>query len=299
MHQHSKTINFPKGSQYLIGISAGVGAAIIWGLWPVITRLGVTTQFSAEEIVAVRFVFAGLLLLPYYFGNKVYKRIKPARAFVLASGAGAIYVYVSALGLKFAPAGHLGIVETGTMLSLSALGGYLLLRESKSVSQIAGYIFVLTGMLVVNWQSFNASTADVLLGDGLLVLGGVLWALYTVMSKMWNLNAWDAVSTVSVWSLFIWVPLILVFSDINLTESDSTTWVLQGIGQGVVTGILGLWLYTVAIDRLGAARGSLFGALVPAIAVLGGFLFLQETPTVLELAGVTLTTIGILASLKE
>lgn len=89
------------------------------------------------------------------------------------------------------------------------------------------------------------------------------------------------------------------FSDINLTESDSTTWVLQGIGQGVVTGILGLWLYTVAIDRLGAARGSLFGALVPAIAVLGGFLFLQETPTVLELAGVTLTTIGILASLKE
>ncbi|WWE61598.1 DMT family transporter [Parasalinivibrio latis] len=276
-----------------------MGAAIIWGLWPVITRLGVTTQFSAEEIVAVRFVFAGLLLLPYYFGNKVYKRIKPARAFVLASGAGAIYVYVSALGLKFAPAGHLGIVETGTMLSLSALGGYLLLRESKSVSQIAGYIFVLTGMLVVNWQSFNASTADVLLGDGLLVLGGVLWALYTVMSKMWNLNAWDAVSTVSVWSLFIWVPLILVFSDINLTESDSTTWVLQGIGQGVVTGILGLWLYTVAIDRLGAARGSLFGALVPAIAVLGGFLFLQETPTVLELAGVTLTTIGILASLKE
>ncbi len=300
MQQYSKAKILASGDTALLtGFISGMGAAVIWGLWPVITRLGVTTQFSAEDIVVVRFIFAGLVLLPFYIHQQVYKRINPLRALILASGAGAIYVYVSALGLTFAPAGHLGIVETGTMLALSAAGGYFLLHERKSWLQIFGYFLVFFGMLIINWQSFHLSTNAVLFGDGLLVLGGVLWALYTILSKKWKLNAWDAVSTVSVWSLLVWVPLILIFSGINLTADNYKTWVLQGIGQGLVTGILGLWLYTVAVDKLGAARGSLFGALVPAVAVFGGFLFLQEEPTALELTGVFFTTAGILASLKN
>ena len=287
------------GQQFLIGISAGICAAIIWGLWPVITRFGVTTDFSAEEIVAVRFVFAGLLLLPYYVKRKVYQRISPIRSIIIASGAGAIYVYVSALGLKFVPAGHLGVVETGTMLVLSALGGYFILNERKSILQVLGYGFVFAGMLIVNWQSFNDATSSVILGDLLLVLGGVLWAIYTVLSNKWSLNAWDAVATVSVWSLLTWVPLIFLFGSVNITQNNIGIWLIQGVSQGVVTAILGLWLYSLAVLKLGAARGSLFGALVPAVAVFGGLIFLSEMPTTIEVIGVSLTTIGIIISLRR
>ncbi len=285
--------------QFLIGVGAGTCAAIIWGLWPVITRFGVTNDFSAEEIVVVRFVFAGVLLLPHYLKNKVYQRISPFRSIIIASGAGAIYVYVSALGLKFVPAGHLGVVETGMMLVLSALGGYFILNERKSFVQVFGYAFVFAGMLIVNWQSFSGATPLVIYGDLLLVLAGVLWAVYTVLSNKWSLNSWDAVATVSVWSLFTWVPVLIIFGSVSVTQSNIDAWLIQGISQGVLTAILGLWLYSLAVRKLGAARGSLFGALVPAVAVLGGFIFLAEVPTTIEMIGVSLTTIGITISLKR
>ena len=283
----------------LIGAGCGVAAAVIWGLWPVVTRFGVTTDFSPEAIVASRFVFAGLLLLPWYIRHRVYERVSVFRSIILSTAAGAVYVYVSALGLRFVPAGHLGVVETGTMLALSALGGFLFLNEKKGWLQAAGYLLVFAGMLTVNWQSLAFAGGDSVRGDLLLVLGGVLWAVYTLFIKHWGIGSWDAVASVSVWSLVIWVPAIWVFGDAGLARETVAAWLFQGVTQGVVTAVLGLWLYSQAVRYLGAARGSLFGALVPAVAVAGGFLFLGEEPTVLELVGVTLATTGILLSLRE
>ena len=287
------------GDRLLLGAGCGVAAAVIWGLWPVVTRFGVTTDFSPEAIVASRFVFAGLLLLPWYIRQRVYERVSVFRSVVLSTAAGAVYVYVSALGLRFVPAGHLGVVETGTMLALSALGGFLFLNEKKGWLQAAGYLLVFSGMLTVNWQSLAFAGGDSVRGDLLLVLGGVLWAVYTLFIKHWGIGSWDAVASVSVWSLVIWVPAIWVFGDAGLARETAAAWLFQGVTQGVVTAVLGLWLYSQAVRYLGAARGSLFGALVPAVAVAGGFLFLGEEPTVLELVGVTLATTGILLSLRE
>lgn len=284
---------------FVIGTLAGLIAAIIWGLWPVLTRFGVTTSFSAQEIVAVRFIFAGVVLLPYYIHAKVYTRIGIFKSLIIASGAGALYVYVSSLGLKFVPAGHLGVVETGTMLVLSAIGGYIFLGEKKSNTQALGYLAVLAGMLIVNWQSLQLASEQMFLGDMLLVVGGVLWAIYTVLSKKWRLNSWDAVSAVSVWSLITWVPLIYLFGDMSFAAKDLAAWFYQGIGQGIITAVFGLWFYTLAVEKLGAARGSLFGALVPVFAVIGGFVFLAESPTMLETIGVSLTTVGISISLMR
>lgn len=284
----------------LIGVTAGIFAAIIWGLWPVLTRFGVTSHFTAQEIVVVRFVFAGLMLMPYYFRKRVWQRISPMKSFVIASGAGAIYVYVSALGLQYVPAGHLGVVETGTMLVLSAIGGYLFLNERKTSVQVMGYVLIFGGLAIVNWQSLTVqATPEMLLGDLYLVVGGVLWASYTVMTKKWNLASWDAVAAVSVWSLLTWVPLIILFGNFHLDMDEAGAWLTQGIGQGVITAVLGLWLYSVAVEKLGASRGSLFGALVPAFAMFGGLLFLFEVPTPYEMIGVFLTTLGILVSIRQ
>ncbi len=289
---HAKTL--------LTGVIAGILAAIIWGLWPVLTRFGVTNNFTAQEIVAVRFVFAGVILLPYYFHRQVWKRISPFRSMLIASGAGAIYVYVSAFGLKYVPAGHLGVVETGTMLVLSALGGYFFLNEKKTIIQVFGYVIIFSGLALVNWQSLTIeATAKSLYGDLLLVFGGVLWASYTILSKKWELASWDAVAAVSVWSLLIWVPLIVLFGDFHMSMDEAGAWLAQGIGQGIVTAVLGLWLYSVAVQHLGASRGSLFGALVPAFAMLGGLVFLFEVPTTIETMGVCLTTFGILVSIRR
>lgn len=282
----------------LVGLCAGIGAAIIWGLWPVITRHGVTNDFSAESVVASRFLFCGLLLLPYYLKGQLYKKISIFRSLLLSSSAGAIYVYVSALGLNYVPAGHLGIVETGTMLALSALGGYLFLGETKTTTQIIGYALVIGGLTAVSWHSFFEHSENQFLGDGLLIIGGILWAIYTVLAKKWNINSWDAVASISVTSLFLWGPIILIFGNLDFSAQTASTWLFQGVTQGIVTSIVGLWLYSFAVQTLGASRGSLLGALVPAIAILGGYLFLSEVPNLTEICGLFLTSFGILLSLN-
>ncbi len=282
----------------LTGIISGLIAATIWGLWPVITRFGVTTQFTPDEIVVVRFLFAGIVLLPYYFKNKVYRRVGILPSLLISTGAGAVYVYVSSLGLKYVPAGHLGVVETGTMLALSALGGVIFLKERKTIGQITGYFIVFSGMLLISWQSLQSTNTDSIRGDLLLVLGGILWALYTLLTKKWEISAWDAVATVAVWSLAIWVPLLILYGNVNYSLDHTIPWIMQGIGQGIIAAVLGLWFYSIAVNNLGAGQGSLFGALVPVIAVLGGFIFLGEPPTTYEVVGVTLTTVGIFAAVR-
>ena len=48
---------------------------------------------------------------------------------------------------------------------------------------------------------------------------------------------------------------------------------------------------------LGAARGAIFAALVPAVALLLAYPVLGEVPGVLELFGVTLVVLGMLQAL--
>ncbi len=285
-----------------IGILAGFFAAIIWGLWPVLTRSGVLYEFTPNEIVIIRFLICGILLLPFFIKNKCYKKYSIINSVILTIGAGALYVYVSALGLKYAPAGHLGIVEIGTMLTLSAIFGYFLLNEKKNKVQIIGYFIVFSGMMVINYQSLSITyDENVIFGDFLLVIGGVLWAIYTVFSKKWNISSWDAVSIVSVYSMIIYIPLILIFDyeNINLINKPLNELIKQALGQGVLAAILALYLFSLSVQILGASRGSIISAFVPSVAVIGAYFYLSEKPTNLELIGLSLTTIGLLLVIFE
>ncbi|MGQ2999070.1 MAG: EamA family transporter, partial [Variovorax sp.] len=54
---------------------------------------------------------------------------------------------------------------------------------------------------------------------------------------------------------------------------------LQAVGQGLFAGLLGLALYGLAVARLGAARASLSGALVPLMTAVGAAWLLREPLT--------------------
>jgi drug/metabolite transporter (DMT)-like permease len=51
-------------SNYLKGAACGFAAVSIWSGWSVVTRLAVTTNLNALDIVALRFGVAGVILSP-------------------------------------------------------------------------------------------------------------------------------------------------------------------------------------------------------------------------------------------
>ena len=69
-----------------------------------------------------------------------------------------------------------------------------------------------------------------------------------------------------------------------------TRW--QALGQGILAGPAALYLFAVSIQLLGAGRAAVFPAMVPALALLVGWLLIGEAPTTLQGAGLVTVLLG-------
>jgi drug/metabolite transporter (DMT)-like permease len=67
---------------------------------------------------------------------------------------------------------------------------------------------------------------------------------------------------------------------------------LQAVGQGLLAGPAALYLFAYSIQLLGAGRAAVFPAIVPALALLVGWLLIGEPPTVLQAVGLVTVLSG-------
>lgn len=278
------------------GILCGTLAALIWGAWPVVSRLGVQQSLTPHDITALRFGVAGLLLLPLVWRRGLGGVAWPG-ALLLAAGAGVPYVLVTVGGLALAPAGHAGVIVPSCMLSFSALGAWVFLGDRPDKARLAGLGVILAGVLMIGWQGLMAGGPGAWRGDLMFVAGGLLWALYTVASRYWSVDPLHATALVSVLSMVFYLPLYLLFGEPRIFTAPLEETLFQGLFQGLFAAVLALLLYTRAVALLGAGRGAIFAALVPGTAVLLAYPALGEVPSGLELLGVAAVTAGMVAAL--
>lgn len=273
------------------GVGFGLMAALIWGAWPVISGLGVGQSLSALDITALRFAIAGLILLPLVLHRRTDVLSWP-RSLMLSIGAGAPYVLIMTGGLTYAPAGHAGVITPSCMLIFSTLGSRWLLGDEISPNRWIGIGVIVTGVVCIGWSGFSTREGNVWIGDIMFVVGGGLWASYTLLSKLWRVDALHATALVSVVSMVLYLPVYLLTSKSNLMQTPLDELLLQGVFQGVFASIIALLCYTRSVGLLGAARGAVFAALVPGIAVLLAYPVLGEVLGAQEIVGVGAVTIG-------
>lgn len=278
------------------GILYGLLAALIWGAWPVVSRLGVQQSLTAADITALRFGVAGLLLLPLVLKHGLAGR-PPLAALVLAAGAGAPYVLLAVGGLSYAPAGHAGVIVPSCMMGFTALGSWLVLKDRPTKARLLGLAVILAGISTIGLGNLGAAGGDAWKGHLLFVAAGFCWAVYTVASKAWSVEPLQATALVSVISMLLYLPAYLVFGDPRLASAPLDEIVFQGISQGLFAAILALLCYTRAVALLGASRGAIFAALVPAVALVLAYPVLGEVPNNVELVGVAVVVLGMLQAL--
>ncbi|WP_026179876.1 DMT family transporter [Hahella ganghwensis] len=281
------------------GIAMGVLAALIWGIWPVVSRLGVQQTLTAYDVAAIRFAVAGVIFLPWVIklglGGLSWKQ-----ALILTTGAGAPYVLISVGGLTLAPASHGGVIISGGTFLFSTLGSILLLGDRPTRHRWAGFTLILLGILSIGYRSITTSSeslADAWMGDLLFVVSGFLWASYTLNSKRFNVSPVMGAAIVSVLSMVFYVPGYLAFGDPQILEASWQELITQGVFQGVLAAALALVCYTKSISILGAAQAAVFVSLAPGLAVLFGDWILNEPPSYAEYAGVSFVILGLLTSL--
>lgn len=280
----------------LVAVVYGIAAAVIWGLFPSVTKIGMASQLSTYDIIALRFIVAGAILSPLVY-KKGFGGISWKAAFLFASGAGFMYLLFVIGGLIYSSAGHMGIITPSCMLLFSTTGSVLLLQTKLSHTRILGIVIIVIGIALIGFDSFQNISGSSWIGDLMFIGGGFLWASYTLGLKVWPLEPLHATAIVSVLSLILYLPAYFIFADVGIFNASLGDVIFQGFLQGILIAIAALLFYTKAVNILGAARGAVFGALVPASTILLAIPMLGDIPNSFQITGVIIVTTGMVFAL--
>lgn len=277
------------------GIACGFAAALIWGGFPVMTRLGVAySSLDMYDVTFLRFAVSGVLLAPVLLRQGL--GVGPGAVALMVVGIGAPYMLVVAHGLALAPVGLFAVLTPGTMILFSVLLSAWWLRSRLPARQRFGIAAILAGACLAGYEDLRSAAGN---GPaiGLFVLGGLLWAVYTVSTRLFAIGALHATAIVSVVSALIYTPVYFAMKGSAIFQAPAGTLLIQAVYQGVLVSILALYLYSKGVAVLGPAIGASFAALVPVLAVIEAWLLLGERPAVPSLFGLAIVTVGMVSNL--
>ena len=281
-----------------IGACCGLAVALIWSSWTVATRVAVTHSLGPADVTFLRFGVSGLLLWPVLARQGMGLGLRKAgwsRAIVMLAGAGLPFMLVASTGTRFAPASHLATLMIGMMPIFVALLSVLLYGERLAPLQMLGLAAVVAGVSSIGGHALLMNRASgEWRGDLLFLLGGLLFASYTLAQRRSGLSSWQATALVNVISGLIFTPIYFGFLEPRLLTAPVVDVIVQVLAQGIGVAILGLFFYAEAARRLGATRAAVFGSLAPALSVILSIPLLGESPSQIVLIGVGLVTAGVL-----
>lgn len=284
-----------------VAVAFGLVAALIWGIWPVVSALGINQSLSALDLTALRVGVAGLILLPFLwrqkFGAFGLGKLSWKAAVLLIAGAGLPYVLIGTGGLEFAPAGHFGVITPSAQLAASTLGSWLILKETQTRTRWIAIGIILCGVILTGWEGFQGRGEMTWIGDLMFMTAGILWAIFTLSARYWSVQTFHAAALVSVWSMVLYLPVYLIFFESGIPQAALSEVVFQGLFQGVLTAVFAFILYTRTIAILGAGRAAIFPTLVPVTTVLLAIPILGDYPTRIEVIGVVIVSIGMVLAM--
>ncbi|QVQ27100.1 DMT family transporter [Achromobacter deleyi] len=293
---HSLSPTLASGRRpWVTGVLYGLAVALIWSGWSVATRLAVTTSLRPYDVTFLRFAVSALFLWPVLARNRLdIARIGISRLLVMVLGAGVPFMLLASSGMRFAPASHVATLMIGAMPIWVAVLSGLLFGERFTRRQLGGMAAVVAGVLCIGGYALLANrAAGEWRGDLLFLLAGLCFAAFTIAQRRSGISPWQATALVNVSSAVLFTPIYFLWLEPNLFSASPGELALQVLAQGVFVAILGMYCYAQAVQRLGAPRAAMFGALAPAFAVMIGMLFLREFPAWTTLAGIGLVMAGV------
>lgn len=277
----------------LTGWLAAFATVTIWAVWAVATRHAVTHDLPPAAIGLLRFGVPALLLLPISLRIGLLPKGLTFRKGIGLLGSGAPFFLVVALGMQFAPAAEIGPLLPGTMPLFVALIGWLVFGERLGRIRLAGFVLILIGVICIGGHGLLVAGNGAWRGHLLLLTGACLWGIYTHAYRRSGLSALQAAALIGLWSFLILLPFGAPSLVRALGEGLAGPIVLQAILQGFLSGVAGIILYGIAVDRLGASRAAAVSPLSIALAALIAIPVLGEVPDAAAMIGIILATLGV------
>ena len=290
-----------RSSGILIGILCGTGAALGWAAGFVAAKHGVSVGFTPADLAFHRFFWSGLLLMPIAFRDGLINLggIGWGRGLVMSVLSGPLQAITAYTGFMLVPLGHGTTIQPACAALFGLILATAMLHERATIPRIFGGTIIIAGLMVFGAESLTTIGREGVGGDLLFVTAGFFWALFGTLLRYYRMSGTRAVVMVGVLSVVVYAPLYAAFIGFdNMLRMSLTENLVQVVVQGILAGVLPIYLFARAVILIGAGRAATFPALVPGFSLIIGYLALGVIPSIPQLVGLVIVVIGFRFALR-
>ena len=259
-------------------------AAVIWGSNGVIVNL---VPYDAYTVAFFRVVFASLTLLPVVLLTRKREVMNTVRHWKIMLSLGCLLALGWALlfhSMKLIAIANAVLLNYMAPIFVALLAP-LVLKEKLEKSTLLALAVSVAGIVVISYQQNlrisdpdNFNLAGIILG----LLAGLAYAGFVVISKR-ALSSFSS-PVVAFYSYSVASICLLPFVIGTDFSPDLTPWMLMLV-LGIFNTAFAVTLYLKGLGMIKAQKAVIFTYLEPASAVVFGFFFLAQPPTLLMLVG--------------
>lgn len=282
------------------GIALALVGVLAFSVRPILIKLAYAYVTDPVTLIALRMVFS----LPFFAAMAFWARRDAARTpltrrdwqAVLLLGFLGYYLasFLDFLGLQYISAG-LGRLMLFLYPTITVLLSALFLRKYVSRRDILALVISYAGLALVLSQGFAGENRNLMLG-ALLVFGSALcYAVYLVSSSRVVTRIGSVRFTAYATSVasLLCILQFLLLRPLSALELPPQVYGLA-IAMALGCTVLPVFVTSEALRRIGANQVAIIGAAGPVATIFLGWLGLEESMSVLQVAGAALVLAGVL-----
>jgi len=266
----------------------------IWAFWLIVSRIGATSTLTIYDLAALRYGISAVVALPFVIFFKAWKNLPLQRIVILTFLLGPLYILTVFSGFIFAPAAHGGVFMNGPVPIMTLILGAILLNTAIQYRKLAGAALIIVSSAVLGFGASGFMLAQSWIGDLCFIFGGLCFAVFVTLSRLWNIKTLDIFFCGSVVNAVIYVPVWYFFLPSGFATTEISLVVLQSIYQGLLPNLVGLVFIAHASKTAGADVTAAFMAIVPGFGALLGVILLSEQMPLTSWGAIVGLTAGLL-----
>jgi drug/metabolite transporter (DMT)-like permease len=284
----------------LVGIGLAVAGVFGFALRPIFIRLAYTYAVDPVTLLALRMIFS----LPFFVLIATWSGRGSTRARLTRREHGAIILlgflgyyaasFLDFLGLQYVSAGLgrllLFLYPTiVVLLSAAFLGKRIVQRE------VLALVLCYAGVALVLSNAFEHPSANLPLGAAFVFGGAVIYAVYLVASShvIQRVGSVRFTAYAMMAASVFCIIQFLLLRPLSALALPMPVYLLM-LGVAVVSTVIPSFMVSEALRRIGANHVSLIGGLGPLVAIVLGYVGLDEAMTVLQFCGAALILAGVM-----
>lgn len=278
-----------RNSSRIVTLLCLLGAVVFWGTSFVATKTALDS-FTPMTVIWLRMAVATLAFAPVWFflPRPAYRPgdLKWLALIVLLQPC--LYYTAEGYAVQFTTSSAAGVISAIVPL-LVAAGAWLFLGEQLSLRSGIAIAISLVGVALLSaGGTAQAAAPHPVLGNMLevLAMASAAGAMIALKHLSTRYNPWFLTGMQAAVGALFFLP--------GAAASDPTTWVsatptawFAVIYLGIFVSLAAFGLYNTAVTRMPAGRAALSINLVPAVALLSGWLLRGESLTPVQLLGCT------------